>query len=79
MINTVNNEDGDARPLRMGFVWDVAGFGGRPARAKKRVQQRLDVLVPVVLNDLNVQLADTDSQGTGVSRHCRPSARFSRR
>jgi hypothetical protein len=49
----------------MGFVWDVAGFGGRPARAKKRVQQRLDALVPVILNDLNVQLADTNSQGTG--------------
>lgn len=58
-------QDPRPRPFRMGFVWDVVGYGARTARDKKRVQQRLPALANVTLSDLGVTLTSTDWQGTG--------------
>jgi hypothetical protein len=55
----------DTRQLRMGFMLDVADYGGRTTRAKERVQERLAALIRLVLEDLDVRLSDVHWQGTG--------------
>jgi hypothetical protein len=49
----------------MGFMLDIADYGGRTTRAKERVQERLAALIRQVLDDLDVQPPATDGQGTG--------------
>jgi class 3 adenylate cyclase len=58
-------KDSRIRPIRMGFILDVVGYGDRSARARARTQERLAKLKVRVLDDLNVELADTVWQGTG--------------
>jgi hypothetical protein len=65
MIDTRDRQDRTIHLIRMGFMLDVTGYGGRTTRAKKRVQNRLAALIRLVLDDLNVHLTDTDWQGTG--------------
>jgi hypothetical protein len=49
----------------MGFVLDIADYGGRTTRAKERVQERLAALIRLALDDLDVRPSDADWQGTG--------------
>jgi hypothetical protein len=64
-MNSPIIRDRDSRPIRMGFVLDVAGYGSRTRRARKRVQERLVTLIGLILDDLNVHVSETDQQGTG--------------
>ncbi|WP_432994664.1 macro domain-containing protein [Dactylosporangium sp. CA-233914] len=51
--------------VRMGFVLDVTGYGGRSAREKVDVQHRVAALVDEVLRDLGLCIDDTHHHGTG--------------
>jgi hypothetical protein len=53
------------KPIRMGFMLDIVGYGRRDARAQERLQQRLVGVVLLVLDDLRVEPSDIDHQGTG--------------
>ncbi|CCH31757.1 hypothetical protein ABZ816_25475 [Actinosynnema sp. NPDC047251] len=53
------------RPLRMGFVVDVVGYGARTARLRALAQRRVSELNSAVLEHLGVDLRDVDHQGTG--------------
>ena len=64
-LSNADNDNSDTRPLRMGFLCDVAGYGGRRADEKERAQQRVEALIHVVLSDLNVKTTDIAWQGTG--------------
>jgi hypothetical protein len=61
----VPRDDRHSRPIRTGFMLDVKDYGARPARAKKRAQERVTAIILDILEDLNVRLSDTDQQGTG--------------
>jgi O-acetyl-ADP-ribose deacetylase (regulator of RNase III) len=51
--------------VRMGFVVDVAGYGGRSAREKIDVQHRVAALIDDVTRDLGLRLDETLHHGTG--------------
>lgn len=53
------------RPIRMGFMLDIAGYGRRDSPAKESLQRRLARVVLLVLGDVGVALSDTECQGTG--------------
>jgi hypothetical protein len=53
------------RPIRMGFMLDIVGYGRRDSPAKESLQRRLAGVVRLVLDDVGVALSDADSQGTG--------------
>jgi hypothetical protein len=53
------------RPIRMGFMFDIVGYGGRNSPAKESLQERLATVVRLVLADMGVALSETDRQGTG--------------
>lgn len=56
---------GTERPIRMGFMLDIVGYGKRDSPAKESLQRRLARVVLCVVDDLGVALAHTDRQGTG--------------
>jgi hypothetical protein len=58
-------EPGGQRELRVGFVVDVVGYGGRPPLVQELVQQRLARLVRAVLAEAGLELALLDHQWTG--------------
>jgi hypothetical protein len=53
------------RPIRTGFMLDIAGYGKRDSPAKESLQRRLAGVVRLVLDDVGVALSDTECQGTG--------------
>jgi hypothetical protein len=53
----VGTED-DLTP-RLGFVFDIVGYGGRAAEGKADLEERLSTLTRRVLADLGIDLADT--------------------
>ncbi|XVS61691.1 CATRA conflict system CASPASE/TPR repeat-associated protein [Actinosynnema sp. CA-299493] len=53
------------RPIRMGFMLDIVGYGGRDSSAKESLQERLAAVVRLVLSDVDVALSETERQGTG--------------
>lgn len=53
------------RPIRMGFVLDIAGYGRRDSPAKDSLQRRLAGVARMVFEDLAVPLSDIECQGTG--------------
>jgi hypothetical protein len=53
------------RPIRMGFMLDIVGYGRRDTPAKESLQRRLAGLVRMVFDDLAVSLSDIECQGTG--------------
>ncbi|WP_158852131.1 CATRA conflict system CASPASE/TPR repeat-associated protein [Saccharothrix deserti] len=53
------------RPIRMGFMLDIVGYGGRDSPAKESLQERLATVVRLVLTDMGVALSETERQGTG--------------
>jgi hypothetical protein len=54
-----------AQPLRMGFVVDIVGFGGRSARLRALSQDRVLDVTEAVLDHLGVATDDVDHQVTG--------------
>lgn len=53
------------RPIRMGFMIDIVGYGKRDSPSKERLQQRLDRVVRLVPEDLGVVMPDVERQNTG--------------
>ena len=53
------------RPIRMGFVLDIVGYGRRDTPAKESLQRRLAGVARMVFDDLGVPLSDIECQGTG--------------
>lgn len=53
------------RPIRMGFMLDIVGYGRRDSPAKESLQRRLARVVRGVVDDLGVVFSHTERQGTG--------------
>ncbi|PSL53300.1 hypothetical protein B0I31_10990 [Saccharothrix carnea] len=53
------------RAIRMGFMLDVVGYGGRESGPRVEVQRRLAALVNSVLHDLGTAPSTVDRQDTG--------------
>lgn len=53
------------RPIRMGFMLDIVGYGRRDSPAKDSLQRRLAQVVRLMFDDVGVALSDTERQGTG--------------
>lgn len=53
------------RPIRVGFMLDIVGYGWHDSPAKESLQRRLVGVVRLVFEDLGVALSDTESQGMG--------------
>jgi hypothetical protein len=53
------------KPIRVGFLLDIVGYGLRDASAQESLQQRLYGVVRLVLDDLHIALRNDDLQCTG--------------
>ena len=53
------------RPIRMGFMLDIVGYGRRDTPAKESLQRRLAGVARMVFEDLTLSLSDIDCQGMG--------------
>jgi hypothetical protein len=60
-----NSYESRERPIRMGFMLDIVGYGKRDSPAKECLQQRLGRVVRLVAEDLGIAMQDVERQNTG--------------
>jgi hypothetical protein len=53
------------KAIRMGFMLDIVGYGGRDSPAKESLQRRLAEVIQLVLEETHVTMPDTELRGTG--------------
>ncbi|MFI6507270.1 hypothetical protein ACIBCT_06675 [Streptosporangium sp. NPDC050855] len=60
-----DREDPGRELVRMGFAVDIVGYSGRSAPKRKELQERLEAIFVRTMDELDVDVAATDRQGTG--------------